>query len=36
VAVAQQGVRHRNPNLVNTTCGSMKDVYLSKKHVVYL
>jgi len=28
---AQQGVRHRNPNLVRTECGSMEDVYCRKK-----
>jgi len=32
-AVAQQGVRRTNPHLVSTACGSMKDVYLSKKRV---
>jgi len=32
-AVAQQGVTRRNPNLVNTACGSMKDVYSSKTRV---
>jgi len=30
VAVVQQGVRCRDPNLVITACGSTEDVYLSK------
>jgi len=27
----QQRVRHRNPNLVRTACGSMEDVCLSSR-----
>jgi len=36
VSGAHQGVRCRNPNLMRTTCGSMKDVYLSKKCFLFV